>query len=526
MNKLCNPMQRIVHLKLLITLKGGWDGFVMPLTLIGMLVAIGTAESRTLKLETTWPGLYDTETGWDPGVGFPPRCVANARPTIAVSNANELHLAGNFNYAPYRRGGTTPFRFNIATFFGNGLLPNGVQFGTPALVYDERGDRTGGGGRFTIVGTARQTAAPQASWILVGTTAASLPPPNSPNVTDCTYRMDANVEMSIPPTPYFADSVRVGLTGDSIVITADMRDFVNSNFQTSKLWVLPKTGIYNVPLHNCPLLNPTPSLIKSGFKMPGGNSPAQALVPAKSYDASSPVTYLLSAWGGSGTELAQWSLDTRQLSISPGVIGASMPTTAYSSPPMGVVQQGTTIRIGAGGAALLTNAVLQPTSGLWTVHPVACPWDSTLSCFKWYQISGKVVQDAFFGYSSSVGVSSYDPAVAVNKQGAALFAFGASGPTQYPSVYYAGRDAVDPINQLAGSGFILKNGVGPYRRQGVTLNDPGGRSSVDTDPADDNRFWLVGGYASRATTCPDGSTQDDWATQVGAVSFSNPPGAP
>jgi hypothetical protein len=52
-----------------------------------LLLTSSPAESWKLKLDTSWPGQYDTETGAPPYIGFPlPTCSQSAEPTIAVSD--------------------------------------------------------------------------------------------------------------------------------------------------------------------------------------------------------------------------------------------------------------------------------------------------------------------------------------------------------------------------------------------------------------------------------------------------------
>jgi hypothetical protein len=503
------------------------------LALFGIMCAAGPARSYTLEFVNGWPAEYDSQIGSKPSNGFPPICAAFADPTIAVGTTQDpagfsqlpIHVAADYSYGIFNRNGNTPFQEHLGDFF-NGLVPNqnSVLWDSPRLLFDGPEDR------FVLVSAAHTVSntVPQQSWITIGTTATR---DVFTNPSDCTYAIDANFQPNGPPTNLYPAAVRLGLTDSAIVIAANMVDFNTGVNQFSKLWVVRKSDIYNALLHTCPRFSPTPSLILSGFKMPGGGSNALHVAPAKSYDPNSSVTYLTSAWGGNGSELALWTLDTQALTLSPGLTGTSVPTKPYSSPPQsGAVQKGTTEKIALPDAEV-TNAVYQPDAGLWTVHAVTCPWDSTLSCFKWYQIdpvAGQAIQDGVFGYNSSVAVSSYAPSVAVNRHGDAVFAFNASGPQTYPSVYYAGRDGVTtPVNQLQGNGFVLVNGVAPFDRP-TGPNALGLNTSIDTDSTDDHLFWMMGAYASgiprgldNAPLACKGSNQvvDSWTTDVGEVSF-------
>jgi hypothetical protein len=166
------------------------------------------------------------------------------------------------------------------------------------------------------------------------------------------------------------------------------------------------------------------------------------------------------------------------------------------------------------GDARLVNAVYQPNSGLWTVHTTACPWNANVSCFKWYEIdtnSGTPRQDSFFGYNDNSSV--FAPAVAVSRN-AAVFAFSSSSSNEFVNVETVGRYAGAPTDAL-GQSLLVKAGEDVYTR-----GTPAYHSGVDTDPTNDNKFWIVGTYASGPNiACPNGAANYDWATEVGSLVF-------
>jgi hypothetical protein len=319
----------------------------------------------------------------------------------------------------------------------------------------------------------------------------------------------------------------VGMTKDALVLTADMFDFTNGqfgNFQYSKLWVLPKSRFYNTPHQICSP-RPTPFQVwwSDGLKNPDG-SYARSVVSAKSYDAGSSVTYLVGASPNGGNSLTLWTVDTQQLTLSPGFAGNSVTTLPYSAPPP-ATQAGTQSvpsppQISTGDAGLV-NAVYQPNSGLWTVHTTACPWNAALSCFKWYDIdpgSSIAIQDSFFGYNNA---SVFAPGVSVSRN-AAVFVYNSSSSTRFVDIDAVGRYAGDPTNSL-GQSFLIKGGADVYARAG-----PAYHSSADVDPTNDNRFWVLAAYASgnasgQDATCPDGTTNHDWRTEVGQLTFTGTP---
>jgi len=481
--------------------KIGAPSLTLPLALVAAVSAPGLAESQTLNLKASWPGQYDTAIGWYPHAGFPPVCAASADPGIAVTNGTVIRIGANFNYGTYYRNGTSVFQDRLANFFGNGLLPDNTDIGPPALLYDNDSNR------LVMVDTARQVGTEQA-WITVGTTAVS--PPYG-GTTDCTFRIDANIRPGAGPTNQYADHVQVGMNADSILITADMYKFTNGNFKYSKLWVFPKSAVYNVPLHSCPVFNPSPSYVAWDFTLPDG-SLASHVVPAKSYDPSSSVSYLLSAPVEGGNQLGLWTLDTASFNLK----GASVPVKPFSIAPL-AAQKATSFVPSPPpiltGDSRLVNAVYQPNSGLWTVHTTTCPWNAKLSCFKWYEIdpnSGTPRQDSFFGYNDS---SVFAPAVAVSRN-AAVFAFNSSSSSLFVNLETVGRYAGAPTNAL-GQSLLVKPGSDVYTR-----GTPAYHSGADTDPTNDNKFWVVGAYASGPNTaCPNGTPNYDWATEVGSLVF-------
>jgi hypothetical protein len=317
------------------------------------------------------------------------------------------------------------------------------------------------------------------------------------------------------------------MSRDSLVITADMRAFdSNATWQYAKLWVFPKSGIYNAPLKSCPS-GTGPYHYWWELKNPNG-SLASAVVPAKSYGNTS-VTYLLAAYGNGGSALSLWTLDSQRLTLTVKAV----PTKPYTPPPP-APQSPTNLvptpPLIATGDARLANAIYQPNSGLWTVHTTTCSWNKTLSCLKWYDIdptAGKPIQDSFFGYTVD---SVYAPAVAVSRN-AAVFVYNASSKNHFVDLDVVGRYAGDPANVL-GQSYRVKAGVDVYTRGAAAAH-----SGADADPTNDNRLWIAGAWASGNAGgqnagcpnhtvnhdwnagCPNHTVNHDWATEIGNILF-------
>jgi hypothetical protein len=498
---------------------------VVLLTLMGLVSVSGGTHAQNLEPPTRGPGQYDTVSG-DISARAPLACASYAEPTLAVGLGDALEQAVDNNYGIYDKTDTQIFTEPLSDFFGGGLLPSGFRIGKPQLLYDQSGDPNRYG-RFVLVASAFNPATHQ-SRITLGTTAVSTIPPG----TDCTTAFDANRQVNGPPTNYWADEPRVGEDETDLIITAEMKSFADNSPKGAKLWVVPKTSVYNVPGLPCPQTPfhgqppPVVSAIGTGFQNSDGTR-AVAMIPAKNYDVTTSTAYLVSAYPQGGKALNLWTLDTRRLTLSQ----RSVPTQPYSTPPS-APQPGTSTRIWTGGKIApteLTNAVYQPGVGLWTVHTIACPAGSGMgSCVRWYQISpttAAIVQEGNLGFTQAYA---YAPAIVVNSSGNVVIPFEASSSSLYVGSYYAGRSRNDPLNTLQSVSYALKAGAGYYQRDGGpdefghSINAPGVRSGGDVDPDNDNLFWIYGAYASGLNgTCPNNTPNYDWSTELGLVTFTS-----
>jgi hypothetical protein len=488
--------RRIVQSARLPVWKATARGLLAHLALIIVVLAPNVAAAASLGLDASWPGQADTEIGMLPAPTQNALCVSDAYPTLAAGflagpapfTGHKLHLATTNNYGVWPESGNLDEanQIPIQGFF-DGILPGtNWSSGYPELLYDATGGQDGFS-RFIMVASAISTTQPPRSWIMVGASAVG-----AGDIADCVYAFEVNEGTS---SIYAAEAPHVGLTKDSLVLTADMFDFANGsigNFKYAKLWVIPKSRIYNIPHQTC-FPKPVPFEISwsQGLQNPDGSF-ARSVVPAKSYDTASHSTYLVSASRKGGNSLTLWRVNTKKSLLFPGFAGQSLPTMPYSRPPP-ASQAGTQSVPSPPQIAIkdarLVNAVYQPNSGLWTVHTTACPWNAGLSCFKWYEInpvSGAVMQDSFFGYDNAWV---FAPAVAVSRN-AAVFAFSSSSSNYFVDVQAVGRYTGDPANTL-GQSLLLKEGVDVYTRGGPPATHSGANRTVN----------------------------HDWATQVGNLSF-------
>jgi hypothetical protein len=282
---------------------------------MGLVAARSPVDAATLSAPTRGPGPYDTGYGVPISTGFPPFCAPYSEPALSAgpvqfsSQAQPqpvLELSVNYNYNLNDQNDASLFSEPLADFFGNGLLPAGFLIGKPQLLYDKAGDRSGYG-RFVQVATAQQPTTHKA-WITIGTTYI---PEGFLSKADCTFAIDANYQTNGTFTSYYADGPRVGQSATDLVVIAEMKSFADNSPKGAKLWVIPKSAVYNVPYQNCaPPHFPGSTIVRGigeGFQNSDGTR-AVAMVPANSHNTSSSVIYL--------------QLLTSLLQIRPSTLGA------------------------------------------------------------------------------------------------------------------------------------------------------------------------------------------------------------
>jgi len=102
--------------------------------------------------------------------------------------------------------------------------------------------------------------------------------------------------------------------------------------------------------------------------------------------------------------------------------------------------------------------------------------------------------------------------IAQDKKGDIAVGFSASGPNDYPSVRYTGRNAGDPLGQMTQAEQVAFTGTGPQTEAEGRWGD---YSDLTVDPADDCTFWYTQEYLGEDTF-----VIGTWRTRI--VSFTFP----
>jgi hypothetical protein len=187
----------------------------------------------------------------------------------------------------------------------NNFLPAGYYVTQPQVLRDTSPLQLPGltetADRYVIVAVAYNPST-QASRIYISSTKYDLA-----SVYDqCVLWFDVN---DSPDTRLWADSLKVGTSGNALVFTANILSYSDNSFQYAKLWMLPKAAVYNDPsLGSCPRPTVPPSLV---LNMPNadGSLPV-SVIPTQNADGS-PTAYLVNSLWNGGSSLTVWKLIRR-----------------------------------------------------------------------------------------------------------------------------------------------------------------------------------------------------------------------
>jgi len=232
-------------------------------------------------------------------------------------------------------------------------------------------------------------------------------------------------------------------------------------------------------------------------------------------------TYLSDNTEGPANELRVWSLhaDWTTPANSSFTYVTNLPVSAYTMLGTGtgvVPQQGTTNKVdGLGDRLMYRNQYRNFSSyeSFLTCHSVSV---NSVSGVRWYEYrrtggTWSVYQQST--YAPSDGKWRWLGSVAMNSSGDIGMAYTVSGSSTYPSIYFTGRRAADPLNTMSQPEGIIQTGTASIT--GATRW--GDYAEMSVDPSDNTTFWTTNEYIGTfGGTWP-------WATKIASFKWSNQP---
>ncbi len=131
---------------------------------------------------------------------------------------------------------------------------------------------------------------------------------------------------------------------------------------------------------------------------------------------------------------------------------------------------------------------------------------------RWYEIRDPGNKPLIYQqstYAPDDGIHRWMASAAMDRSGNFAIGYSVASSTFYPSIYYSGRLATDPLGELSQGEALLQLGSGSQTSSG---NRWGDYSMLGVDPVDDCTFWYTSEYVQ--FTGPA-----DWQTRIGKFKF-------
>jgi subtilisin-like proprotein convertase family protein len=151
--------------------------------------------------------------------------------------------------------------------------------------------------------------------------------------------------------------------------------------------------------------------------------------------------------------------------------------------------------------SLVTNQSVEATTGI--------------AGMRWYEVrspnsSPVVYQQGTYAPGASDGIHRWMGSIAMDRDGNMALGYSASdGVSTYPSSWYTGRLATDPLGSMAQGEGVIVNGLGSQLSTGSRWGD---YTSMTVDPVDDCTFWYINEYYPS-------TSQTGWRLTIGAFKF-------
>jgi len=205
-------------------------------------------------------------------------------------------------------------------------------------------------------------------------------------------------------------------------------------------------------------------------------------------------------------------LQNAEITVNP-FVGAFTDKTQYLVP-----QQGTSINLETLGDRIFTPVVYQNRNGmesLWADQTVILNYPDGPTAIRWYQFNvtggsfpGTPVQQQDWANGND-GLWRWMPSIAVDQNGNAAIGYSTSSAEIFPSIRYAGRLAIDPLNDLAKGENVIINGGGAQTSGSQRWGD---YTMTTVDSSDGISFWHTNEYYQA-------TADHSWFTRVGRFQF-------
>lgn len=250
----------------------------------------------------------------------------------------------------------------------------------------------------------------------------------------------------------------------------------------------------------------------------GAGSSCWAMLPSDcdgTFPAAGTPNYF--AYIDGSSELRLWALHTDWTTTTNSTFTyvTALPVAAYTE--LGSVpEQGSLALDGLGDRLMFRNQYRKFGSYETFVTCHSVNTGSGVAGIRWYEY--RKTGSTFSLYQQSTyapgdGKSRWMGSIAMNSSGDIGLAYSVSSSTMHPSIYFTGRKAADPLNQMSIAEGIIQTGTVSM----TTISRWGDYSAINIDPTDNITFWTTQEYVGTyGGWCP-------WATKIASFKFTNQP---
>ena len=140
-----------------------------------------------------------------------------------------------------------------------------------------------------------------------------------------------------------------------------------------------------------------------------------------------------------------------------------------------------------------------------------------VSGIRWWELrspnsSPVIFQEGTYAPGLTDGIHRWMGSIAMDGAGNMALGYSASNGTVFPSVFYTGRLAGDPLGTMPQGEGSIKNGTGSQ----TGSNRWGDYTAISVDPTDDSTFWYVNEYVPVTSSV-------GWRLRIGSFKFPSVP---
>lgn len=323
---------------------------------------------------------------------------------------------------------------------------------------------------------------------------------------------------------YMPDYPKIGVWSDGYYISVN-------RFNTNGTGTFVGAGAGVLERSKMLIGDPTARLIYFKTETLGGSGSAAgsacySMLPADcdgAFPSAGTPDYFTYIPSTSGSELRIWALhvDWTTPANSTFLYITALPVTAFTrlGTHVGVVaQSGTSNKLdGLGDRLMFRNQYRNFGSyeSFVTCHNVNI--GGGIAGVRWYEYRKTGSTFSLYqqsSYNPGDGKSRWLGSIAMNANGDIGLAYTVSNSSMFPSIYYTGRKAADPLGTMTVAEGIIQTGTN-YIDGAIRWGD---YSSMSIDPSDNLTFWTTNEYIGSGTP-----TSWPWTTKIASFKIANSP---